>query len=54
MNGDDNSHTSVERQDNPWKLSKDEVLLYNDIFPKDEEKGDTTKVNSMSTFSCML
>ena len=38
----------MERHDNPWKLSKDEVILYNDIFPKTEEKEDTTKVNSTS------
>ena len=48
MNNDDDSYASVERHDNPWKLSKDEVILYNDIFPKTGEKEDTTKVNSTS------
>ena len=47
---DDDGYQSSERQDNPWNLSKGEVLLYDDIFPKNiaEEKNDTSKVNSMS------
>ena len=46
---DEHEHQDTEQQKNPWKLSKDEISLYEDIFPQTtttDEKGDTNKVRA--------
>ena len=45
----EHEHQDAEQQENPWKLSKDEISLYEDIFPQTtttDEKGDTNKVRA--------
>ena len=50
-NDDEDKENLPVQQENPWKLSREEVMLYDDIFPEassTNSKADKNKVIDIS------